>query len=106
LTLGNSANKGTVFLVIVTETRTHQIKVAAPSDATIANAHTLVAAGNAVLEANAREQGISASTGLGQPSFPTVDLSSQLTRLSELHASGALSASEFAAAKARLLSDS
>lgn len=39
----------------------------------------------------------------GAASAPAADLAAQLERLSQLHASGALSEAEFAAAKARLL---
>lgn len=99
----SSSNRGDVYLAITTDRKTYMLK-GLPDTGTIKALHGLVAAGTAVLEMRKSQSQIP-----GQPQQivnvapASLDFSEQLKNLSELHSAGALTAEEFAAAKAKLL---
>lgn len=89
-------NRGKLQLTIITEKKTHKLSVQPPTDGDIKAMNALEAAGNAVLDMQARAE--SRAGGSSEPALPE-----QLAQLAALRDSGALSESEFAAAKSRLL---
>lgn len=92
-----SPNKrGDLYLAITTNVRTHMIHMSPPSESDMKAMHKLISAGQAILN---QQESKSAQT-----STASIDLSEQLTKLSELHKSGILSDAEFQAAKAKLIS--
>ena len=95
--------RGEVYLAITTEKRTHMLK-APPIPESIKAMHGLLAAGNAVIEKRKLESQSQASVAeAGGQIADSQDLYAQLLNLTELHDSGALTDTEFASAKSKLL---
>lgn len=95
LSLAASNNRGVVYVTVTGEqTNVRTFTTRNPSGATLTSIRSLKAAADVVL-AQARPSSAPASAAQGTPA--------QLQQLADLYASGALTADEFAAAKARLL---
>lgn len=93
--------RGSAYLVIVTPDKTFTLTSPDPSDSDLKNMLKLEAAGQGVIEAQAiagSSPGVPPDGGMMHS-----DLAGQLSRLRELHSSGALTDEEFALAKAQLL---
>jgi Short C-terminal domain len=103
--------RGDIYLTIVTETATHPLKVDPPTASDMASAQALEAAGNAVLEALARESQSrkkvakkpKTSEKTEKSPKKSDDLADQLSQLAKLHQKGVLTDQEFASAKKKLL---
>lgn len=90
LSLLASNNRGVVYVTVTGEdTKVRTFTTRNPSGTTLSSIRSLRAAADALL-------------AQAEPT-PSQDVASQIKQLADLHASGALSDAEFAAAKARLL---
>jgi purine nucleoside permease len=96
-----TSKRGSLDLTIVTESRTKTVTTQTPTKEAITALHRLATAGQAVIDAQAQ----SGATTPSAVERPAADLAAQMAQLAALHASGALTAEEFASAKQRLLSD-
>lgn len=99
LSMYSTSKRGSLYLTIVTESRTKTITTQTPTKSDITALHRLATAGQAVLDAQQRD-----AKG-AETLAPGGDLATQVSRLAELRAAGALSEDEFAAAKKKLLSE-
>ena len=99
--LFTSGNKGLALLTIVTDTGSQVIKVDSPRDSDIKAIVELEAVGQVAIELGAA---LSASSSI-TPSSATApqSVADELAKLAELKKSGALTASEYTAAKKKLL---
>ena len=88
------ANRGQLFLTIVTDKETYSLKAHPPQSSDIKASVKLEAIGKSLL-ANSKDSN-------GEKSQAS-DLPTQLKELAELHSAGVLTDEEFAAAKANLL---
>jgi hypothetical protein len=92
--------RGSYYLVIVTDRKTHNLTMSPPTNSDLKAMHKLEAAGKTVLAGlAATDRSTDAS-----PTTPAASgLADQLAQLAQLHAAGALTDDEFAAAKQRLI---
>jgi hypothetical protein len=95
-----SGNKGVALLTIVTDIGSEVIKVDSPRDSDIKAIVELEAVGQAAIELGAS---LTAATMTPTSAAPPKSVADDLARLAELKKSGALTASEYAAAKKKLL---
>ena len=101
LSLFGPNKRGSVYLTIVTDQTTHVLTSSPPTEWDIEAMLKIEGAGRALLQRQAEQP---PQTQHGSPQKPTQeDLVQQLDRLAQMHASGSLTDSEFAAAKERLL---
>lgn len=100
-----SPNKrGSLYLIIVTDKKTHNLTLSPPTNSDLKAMHKLEAAGRAVLATLEAQQKADLPTSPSAQQGASPSLADQLTQLTELHNSGALNDDEFAAAKSQLLS--
>ena len=99
--------RGSLYLVIVTDRKTHTLTLSPPTNSDLTAMHRLETAGRAVL-ASLPAQGAPAPARDPNPADTSGDrdLAAQLAQLAQLHSAGALTDDEFAAAKQRLLAES
>lgn len=99
--LATPDKRGSAYLIIVTPDKTYTLTSPDPSDGDLKNMIKLEAAGLAVIEAQANASQAQEGFSVGTTTSP--DLAGQLSRLHDLHSSGALTDEEFSQAKAQLL---
>lgn len=99
--------RGSLYLVIVTDRKTHTLTLSPPTNSDLKAMHKLEAAGKAVLAALAVQPPAAASSPTARPAATSDEapLPVQLEQLAQLHSSGALTDEEFATAKQRLLGE-
>lgn len=98
LNIGATSNmRGDIYVSIVTEKTTHMIHVTPPSESSVKTARKIEATGKGLITKLSHSP---ASTSVAASSS---DLTTQLTKLVELHAAGVLTDEEFANAKAKII---
>lgn len=100
-----SNNRGVLYVTVTGElsgSKTYTSKN--PENKLLSSVRSLQATADQLLASPHPPTAADGNTGGAAAAQPAVDVASQLKTLAELHASGALSDEEFAAAKARLLS--
>jgi len=97
INMHGSKLRGQAYLIVTTESKSVSIHLESPTPKEIQDLHRIVAAGQNVIESN--KSVTPPSQGVAVQS----DVASQLKQLSDLHAAGALTDSEFAEAKSRIL---
>lgn len=98
LNIGATSNmRGDIYVSIVTEATTHMIHVTPPSESSVKTARKIEATGKGLLTR------LSNSTSSPSVAAIPADLTTQLTKLVELHAAGVLTDEEFANAKAKII---
>jgi hypothetical protein len=99
--------RGSLYLVIVTDRKTHNLTMTPPTNSDLKAMHKLEAAGRAVLASLAVEASAAAVPAAATPAVAPneANLAAQLTSLAQLHSTGALTDDEFATAKQRLLGE-
>jgi len=105
LSLLASNNRGVLYVTVTGElsgSKTYTSKN--PENKLLSSVRSLQATADQLLASPHPPTAADGNTGGAAAAQPAVDVASQLKTLAELHASGALSDEEFAAAKARLLS--
>jgi hypothetical protein len=98
LNIGATSNmRGDIYVSIVTEKTTHMIHVTPPSESSVKTARKIEATGKGLITR------LSNSTSSPSVAAIPTDLTTQLTKLVELHAAGVLTDEEFANAKAKII---
>ena len=100
-----SPNKrGDIYLVIVTDKRSHQLHTSPPTKQTMQTFHLLLTAGQSVLKSgnDTQEPSIQNVISTSTPGR-ALHLSEEIEKLGKLHSNGILSEEEFETAKKRVL---
>jgi hypothetical protein len=100
--LFTSANKGTSFLTVVTESGTQTFKSTSPSNSEWSAIISLEAAGQAAIEMNQTTSTSRQNTPKNENTEASIE--KQLGKLAKMHKSGELTAEEYTNAKKKLLS--
>ena len=95
------SKRGSLYLIIVTKKKTHTLTLSPPTDSDLKAMHKLEAVGRSVLAALEAQKQVESQPATSPENMAS--LADQLTQLTQLHQSGALTDQEFSAAKARLL---